>query len=206
MSKNERRGGRRPNSWSTVTWDQIEEHLNKPDMTNSAFIAAVGTTASSFHNWKKGKNAPDLQTQERIQAVLQGKAVQPVEKETKMAKKKTRASRGSGSSLLASLKGGAEKVVTEVKKKATKKKIKKAKKAVEKVAAVVEKAAAPPKKRGRKPGPRAKKASPTAKKNGAIDNGAWAELGLLKQFITANGGKSPEQLRGVLEFALQFTA
>ena len=120
-----RRGGRKANEWTAVTLDEILGFLSEMGITQSAFAAHIGVTNSTFHNWKKGKCAPDEDTQGKIRSLIDGenytKEIQVVKKKgpSKAPAKKGRG--GSLLSLLDSKKLGATRAAsTKTKKKAKK--------------------------------------------------------------------------------------
>jgi len=221
-----RRGGRKANEWTSVSLEEILLYLSEAGMTQSRFATSVGVTNSTFHNWKKGKCAPDEDTQGKIRDLIDNYTT-----ETQVVKKKgpskAPAKKGRGGSLLSLLdskKLGATRASTAGKKKKTKKaKAKAPKKAAKKVAGLasllggsVNGAAKAPakKKRGKlvvssvKPkAPKAKKPraskkaaakAPKARKAAATE---WTGLKDLGKFLRANPGKSGADIAALIEQA-----
>ena len=107
MAKTEtavRRGGRKKNKWTLVTFVQLNGFIDLKQHTQKAVAAHLGVTNSTFHNWKNGRCAPDEEVQGKIKALIDGKEKITVTKK-KAKKKSKRAPRGAGSSTLAALAG-----------------------------------------------------------------------------------------------------
>lgn len=192
------RNGRPTNEWTHVTWSDIQAHLDTTGLAKSAFASQVGVTSQTMHNWSKGRSAPNDSMQQKIKNLI--------EEKTDMAKKKT------GSTLESAVAASSDSDKAPAAEKATKKRTKKVratasaggkKKTTKKVSAAPAAEAAAPaaeKKAGRKPGPRRgrKTATKPAEPSTA---GGWNELSHLSSFLSANPGKSKDELLGIIEIA-----
>ena len=210
--KKGRKGGRKANQWSLVTFADIAAYLAKEGVSQTDFAKTVGVTSSTFHNWKTERCAPDEETQGKISALLTGKEVTVAKsKKTAAATKKitkvtARGSRGAGSSTLAALggdaatDGDADTAVGKGKKK-IKRKVKQADPKAPKApkAPKEPKAAKEPKKtRKRRPWSVVTGAPALATNGNAVLEG-WNDLRALAQFLKANDGRSPDDVKSVVE-------
>jgi DNA-binding XRE family transcriptional regulator len=68
----------RANEWTETTFEELENYRRARGLSRLKLASVIGISNSCYHNWQRGLNAPNLNTQHRIRRLLDEPVFAPV--------------------------------------------------------------------------------------------------------------------------------